>query len=47
MIRFGSRVDVYLPPGIDPRVRLGQGVQAGVTVLALLASVPPAPGRPR
>jgi phosphatidylserine decarboxylase len=34
LIRFGSRVDVYLPEGTDPRVLLGQKTIAGETVLA-------------
>lgn len=34
LIRFGSRVDVYLPAGTDARVVLGQKVVAGETVLA-------------
>jgi len=34
LIRFGSRVDVYLPQGTDPAVLLGQKVIAGETVLA-------------
>lgn len=34
LIRFGSRVDVYLPAGTDPKVVLGQTVIAGETVLA-------------
>lgn len=34
LIRFGSRVDVYLPPNTDSRVVLGQRVIAGETVLA-------------
>ena len=34
LIRFGSRVDVYLPAGTDPQVLLGQKVIAGETVLA-------------
>ncbi|HVS97463.1 MAG TPA: phosphatidylserine decarboxylase family protein [Puia sp.] len=33
-IKFGSRVDVLLPPGANVQVRLGQSVQGGVTVLA-------------
>ena len=36
LIRFGSRVDVYLPQGTDARVLLGQTVIAGETVLAEL-----------
>ncbi|MFM7378634.1 MAG: phosphatidylserine decarboxylase [Erythrobacter sp.] len=34
LIRFGSRVDVYLPAGTDPRVMIGQRMIAGETVLA-------------
>jgi phosphatidylserine decarboxylase len=34
LIRFGSRVDVDLPPGATPAVRVGDRVQAGTTVLA-------------
>jgi phosphatidylserine decarboxylase len=34
MIRFGSRLDVYLPPGIAPLVAVGQTAIAGETVLA-------------
>ncbi|MXP41241.1 phosphatidylserine decarboxylase [Altererythrobacter soli] len=34
LIRFGSRVDVYLPQGTDPKVLLGQRVIAGETILA-------------
>ena len=36
LIRFGSRVDVYLPAGTEPRVLLGQKIVAGETVLAEL-----------
>jgi phosphatidylserine decarboxylase len=35
-IRFGSRVDVYLPPGTRPRVAIGDKVKASSTVLAEL-----------
>jgi phosphatidylserine decarboxylase len=35
-IRFGSRVDVYLPAGARPRVAVGDVVQATTTVLAEL-----------
>ena len=34
LIRFGSRVDVYLPEGTAPKVLLGQRSIAGETVLA-------------
>ena len=36
-IRFGSRVDVYLPPDARPRVAIGDKVKASSTVLAQLA----------
>jgi phosphatidylserine decarboxylase len=36
LIRFGSRVDVYLPEGTAPKVALGQRIVAGETVLAIL-----------
>jgi len=35
-IRFGSRVDIYLPLTAKPRVSLGEKVSAGETVLAEL-----------
>jgi phosphatidylserine decarboxylase len=35
-IRFGSRVDVYLPPGSTPKVAIGDKVRATSTVLAVL-----------
>jgi phosphatidylserine decarboxylase len=34
IIRFGSRVDTFLPIGTDPRVQVGDKVKAGQTVLA-------------
>lgn len=36
LIRFGSRLDVYLPQGVAPEVRLGQIMVAGETVLGHL-----------
>mgnify|MGYP001056073133 CR=1 FL=1 len=36
LIRFGSRVDVYLPHGTEPKVALGTHTVAGETVLAVL-----------
>ena len=33
LIRFGSRLDVYLPEGVRPEVRVGQIMVAGETVL--------------
>lgn len=34
LIRFGSRVDVYLPEGVAPLVAVGQTMVAGETVIA-------------
>ncbi len=34
LIQFGSRVDVYLPPGAKIKVQLGDKVRGGATVLA-------------
>ena len=42
LIRFGSRLDVYLPDGVAPLVVVGQTMVAGETVLADLASDEPA-----
>ena len=33
LIRFGSRVDVYLPDGTEPQVALGQRAIAGETII--------------
>lgn len=38
LIRFGSRVDVYLPNGVAPLVCIGQRAVAGETILADLTS---------
>ncbi len=35
LIRFGSRVDVYLPEGVVPVVGVGQTMVAGETVIAM------------
>jgi len=39
LIRFGSRLDVYLPEGVQPQVRVGQTMIAGETVIAELSPV--------
>ena len=36
MIRFGSRLDVYLPKGVKPEVLVGQTMVAGETIIAKL-----------
>jgi phosphatidylserine decarboxylase len=41
LIRFGSRLDIYLPEGVDPLVEIGQTMSAGETVLADLGTVEP------
>jgi phosphatidylserine decarboxylase len=38
LIRFGSRVDVYLPDGVEPQVVLGQRSVAGESVLGRLGA---------
>ena len=43
LIRFGSRLDVYLPKGVAPLVAVGQNAVAGETILADLAN----PSQPR
>jgi phosphatidylserine decarboxylase len=42
LIRFGSRVDVYLPTGVVPQVCVGQRAIAGETVLADFGATGPA-----
>ncbi len=41
MIRFGSRLDVYLPAGTNPQVILGQTMVAGETIIARLGENTP------
>ena len=41
VMKFGSRIDLYLPPGSTLRVTVGDRVQSGVTVLATLPSAHP------
>jgi phosphatidylserine decarboxylase len=42
LIRFGSRVDTYLPAGSELIIRPGQRTIGGETVLARLATAPTA-----
>jgi phosphatidylserine decarboxylase len=44
LIRFGSRVDVFLPAGTGAQVLLGQRTIAGETVLAIIGQDPQGPG---
>jgi phosphatidylserine decarboxylase len=44
LIRFGSRVDVYLPEGTAPQVILGQRTIAGETILARAGHAEPLEG---
>ena len=37
-LRFGSRVDIYLPKGVQPLVCIGQTMISGETVVADLNS---------
>ena len=39
LIRFGSRLDVFLPKGVKPNVTLGQISVAGETVLADMSNI--------
>jgi len=41
LIRFGSRLDVYLPPGVAPLVGIGQTMIAGESVIADLGNGQP------
>ncbi|HEX2840224.1 phosphatidylserine decarboxylase [Hyphomicrobium sp.] len=41
LIRFGSRVDTYLPPGAFPAVAIGQRAIGGETILSDLRSTEP------
>ena len=41
LIRFGSRLDIYLPDGVEPQVALGQTCVAGETVIATLGQASP------
>lgn len=47
LIRFGSRVDVYLPAGTEPRVLMGQKIIAGETVLAVVGEAKVIEGVPQ
>jgi len=42
LIRFGSRLDVYLPEGVHPQVALGQTMIAGESIIAMIGQDAPA-----
>ncbi|MGR3567255.1 phosphatidylserine decarboxylase [Pseudooceanicola nanhaiensis] len=44
LIRFGSRLDVYLPDGVEPLVAIGQTMVAGESIIADLAASEPRRG---
>lgn len=44
LIRFGSRVDIYLPQGVAARVVIGQRAVAGETIIGILGEATPARG---
>ena len=44
LIRFGSRVDVFLPAGTGAQILLGQRAIAGETVLGIIGQDPQRPG---
>lgn len=46
LIRFGSRVDVYLPEGVTPLVAIGQTMIAGESVIADSLRQSSLPGEP-
>ncbi|PLL11055.1 phosphatidylserine decarboxylase family protein [Tabrizicola sp. TH137] len=41
LIRFGSRLDIYLPDGVEPQVALGQTCIAGETIIATIGQPSP------
>jgi len=43
LIRFGSRLDVYLPAGATPRVAIGQISVGGETIIAAFGEAQPGP----
>jgi phosphatidylserine decarboxylase len=36
VMKFGSRMDVFLPPGAELRVKVGEAVRGGETIIAVL-----------
>jgi len=46
VMKFGSRMDVFLPQGSTIRVKVGDRVSAGITVIAELSPAPSGGSRP-
>lgn len=46
VMKFGSRMDVFLPKSATLQARVGESVVGGVTVIALLGAAPPAEPAP-
>lgn len=46
LIRFGSRCDIYLPPGVAPEVLQGQRAVGGETIIARLGAARAAAPKP-
>ncbi len=40
LIRFGSRTDLHVPPGVEPTVSVGDRVRGGLTVVARRQALP-------
>lgn len=40
LIRFGSRTDLQLPPGVEPTVSIGDRVRGGLTIVARRQALP-------
>lgn len=40
LIKFGSRVDLYVPSGLNVRVNIGDMVRAGKTIVGVLDGIP-------
>jgi phosphatidylserine decarboxylase len=36
VMKFGSRMDVFVPPGAELRVKVGEAVRGGETIIAVL-----------
>ena len=46
VMKFGSRMDVFLPPSADIRIKVGEMVRGGETIIAMLHSAARGPDGP-